>query len=127
MKYLSLCILLVFVTGCTTATSILKSYVGKDIREAALDYGNAANAIDMGDGKRAFQWVLTRSYTMPINSNTSGSVSNIGNSTWFNSNTMVTGGQTINSQCVYTLIAEWNQTTESWIVTDFRKPKFSCQ
>lgn len=113
------------IAGC--ASQIMNSYVGKDIREAALDYGPPSNAIDMGDNERAFQWVMNSSFTTPITATTTGSVNTYGPNSWINSNTTVTGGQTINSSCVYTLMARWNEHSESWIVTGYREPRFMCE
>ena len=125
MNRLIIFTMLIALTGC--ASQILKSYVGKDVREAVLDYGPATNALDLGQNKRAFQWVMDRSVTIPLTATTAGQVTNYGNTSWLNSNTTLTGGQTINSECLYTLIASWNETMESWIVTEFRKPKLSCE
>ena len=63
-------------TGC--ASQIMQGYVGKDVREVMLDYGAPANAFDMGDGRRAFQWVIGSSYTTPVSAKTTGNVNAIG-------------------------------------------------
>lgn len=111
--------------GC--ASQIMKSYVGGDVREVMLDYGPPANAFDMGNGRRAFQWVLNSSYTTPTQINTTGSVSSYGPTAWVNSNTTISGGQTITSKCAYTLFARWDSARESWTVTDFKTPKLLCE
>lgn len=105
----------------------MQSYVGKDVRDVMLDYGPPANAMDMGDGRRAFQWVMNQSYTMPSYATTSGTVNQVGSSAWVNSNTTITGGQTINSSCVYTMFANWDDGISGWRVVDFKKPKISCE
>src|SRR3546814_10017838 len=79
------------VNGC--ASQIMKSYIGKDVREAVLDYGPPANAIDLGGDKRAFQWVMNSRYTTPVTATTTGSVNSYGPTAWVNTNTTVTGGQ----------------------------------
>ena len=75
-----------------------------------LDYGPPINTFDMGNGKRAFQWIMNNSYTTPSYAQTNGSATTAGlvtNSntvnyqTWISLNTVITGGQTINNQCVY--------------------------
>lgn len=114
-----------FLSGC--ASQIMKSYVSKDVREIMLDYGPPANAFDMGDGRRAFQWVMSSSYTMPTYANTTGSVSAYGNTAWVNSNTTISGGQQINSRCAYTLFALWDQQRNGWVVSDFKKPNLMCE
>jgi len=124
-----------FLSGC--ASQILKSYIGKDIREVMLDYGPPTNAFDMGDGRRAFQWVMNRSYTTPttttpINATTTGHISSYGVTSWINTNTTITGGQTIRgktikSKCVYTLFGRWNTNVKSWFISNFKKPNFRCE
>jgi len=121
-------IAVVFFLACAgCASQIMKSYVGKDVREVMLDYGAPANAFDMGDDRRAFQWVMDSSYTTPTQVNTTGSVSAYGPTAWVNSNTTITGGQTITSRCAYTLFARWNSGREGWVVTDFKSPKLLCE
>jgi hypothetical protein len=109
------------------ASQIMQRYVGKDVREIVIDYGPPANAFDMGDGRRAFQWVMRNSQTMPVVATTTGTVSAYGNMAWVNSNTTISGGQTINSQCVYTLFARWNEGANGWTVTEFRRPNLMCE
>ena len=123
--YTLACITLLTLTGC--ASQIMSSYIDKDIREVMVDYGAPSNAFDMGDGRRAFQWVMDDSYTTPTQSSTTGSIQVAGNNAWVNSNTLITGGQTINSRCIYTMFARWNSVSQGWSVTDFRKPKFTCE
>jgi hypothetical protein len=125
MKKLSILMLALLLGGC--ASQIMKSYVGKDVREVMLDYGPPANAFDMGDGRRAFQWVIGSSYTTPVTATTTGSVNTYGSTSWVNSNTTITGGQTINSECVYTLFGRWNEERNGWLITDFKKPNFMCE
>ena len=43
----------------------MQGFVGKDIRQVVLDYGTPINAMDMGNGTRAFQWKMTKSRTTP--------------------------------------------------------------
>ncbi len=125
MKKLTVLILIFVLGGC--ASQIMESYVGKDVREVMLDYGPPANAFDMGDGRRAFQWVIGSSYTTPVSATTTGSVNTYGSTSWVNSNTTITGGQTINSKCVYTLFGQWNEDRKGWLITDFKKPNLMCE
>lgn len=125
MKSLPILIVLWFLTGC--ASQIMQSYVGKDVREVMLDYGPPANAFDMGDGRRAFQWITNSSYTTPAYATTTGTATNYGYSSWVTTNTQIHGGQTINSSCIYTLFARWNEAREGWTIVDFKKPKFMCE
>jgi len=111
--------------GC--ASQIMKSYVGKDVREIMIDYGPPANAFDMGDGRRAFQWTKHNSIVTPTTASTTGSVSQYGNSAWVNSNTVITGGQTLNVDCIYTMFATWDDARKGWIVAGYKTPKLDCQ
>lgn len=128
---------MILLSGC--ASKIMQSYVGKDVREVVLDYGPPSNAMDMGKGIRAFQWTKSSSYTTPTYVSSSGTGTGYGSSytygnytnynmnTYVNTNTVIRGGQTINSTCVYTLFARWNKGRNGWIVTSFKKPDFLCE
>ena len=111
--------------GC--ASQIMQSYVEKDVRDVMLDYGPPANAFDMGDGRRAFQWVINSSYTTPAYATTTGTVTNYGYSSWVTTNTQIHGGQAINSRCIYTLFARWNEARDGWKIIGFKKPNFMCE
>lgn len=105
----------------------MQSYVSKDIREVMLDYGPPANAFDMGDGRRAFQWAIGSSYTTPTYATTTSTVSGAGHYAWVNSNTQVIGGQSITSNCIYTLFATWDEARKGWKVVGFNKPNIMCE
>ena len=123
MRYLIIVVLIL--SGC--ASQIMKSYIGKDVREVAVDYGSPSNAFDMGDGRRAFQWVSTKTNVSPSYATTNANVNYNGyNSAWINSNTTISGGSISTSQCIYTLFAKWNVIAEGWYVVDFREPKLRC-
>ena len=138
-------LIVVIFSGC--ASKIMEGYIGKDIRTVVLDYGPPENAFDMGDGTRAFQWIMRNSRTTPTYVSTTGSATTTGNmygnayhsgqntnynanynaTTWMNSNTVISGGHTIYSKCIYTLFAKWNDEKNGWIVTGYKKPKLSCE
>jgi len=125
MKTLILIFTFVLITGC--ASQIMQSYVGKDVREAMLDYGPPANAFDMGDGRRAFQWAINSSYTTPSYATTTGNIYGSGPTAWVTTNTVITGGQTINSRCIYTVFGRWNTQRNGWVIESFRPPNFMCE
>jgi len=138
MKNIIILFTMVFaLIGC--ASQIMQGYVGKDVRAVMLDYGPPANAFDMGDGRRAFQWVINSSYTTPTYAtttgtvNTVGSVNSLGNyssvnaNSWVNSNTVITGGQTISSRCVYSLFGRWNESRNGWELVGFQQPRLDCE
>jgi len=113
------------VSGC--ASQIMNSYVGKDVRDAMLDYGPPANAFDMSDGRRAFQWAMQQSYTAPVSATTTSYVNSSGPTAWVSSNTTIHGGQTINSHCIYTIFGRWDEANKGWTITGYKKPKILCE
>ena len=67
MRYTILAGLLAVVLSVgACASAIMQSYMGKPLQVVMLDYGPPANAFDMPDGSRAFQWVITSTYTTPM-------------------------------------------------------------
>lgn len=118
-------LILILQFGC--ASQIMKSYIGKDVREVVLDYGPPANALDMGTGQRAFQWARTQSFTTPATARTTGNINYYRNNAWYSSQTIVTGGNTTHATCLYTLMTTWDEQRKGWIVTDFRRPNILCE
>lgn len=117
-------LLIVFaILAISCASQVMGKYVGQDIREVALAYGPPSNAFDYGDGRRVFQWTSTTTYTTPAQSTTSGSATVVGNTVWMNSNTHITGPQTLTQKDVCSYIAVWDETRNAWIVTEIRIPK----
>ena len=47
-------LVLFFMAGC--ASTHMQQYLGKDIREVVMDSGPPENVLDLGDGRRAFQF-----------------------------------------------------------------------
>jgi hypothetical protein len=109
--------------GC--ASTHMQQYVGKDIREVMLDNGPPMNAFDMGDGTRAFQFRWGGgTFAVPQSSTTTGSVTAVGNSAWFQRQSISTGGGVVTSEgCVITYLARWEQQRQAWIVSNYRIPK----
>lgn len=114
LGFLSLIVLVV--SSC--ASQIMQGYVGKDIAEVAVERGPPSASFDMPDGRRAFQWSIDASYVMPTS--TTGTAYQAGNMVF--ASTQSTGGQIINSRCIYTLYAE-EQANGRWIVVGFEPPK----
>ena len=108
------------VAGC--ATSTMQSYIGQDVRQVVIKRGPPVNAMDMGDGRRAFQWREDESVTLPSHASTIGSA----NSGWYTANTVISGGQTLTNTCIYTLYARWNEARQAWVVEGFEKPAWDC-
>ncbi|WP_372376335.1 hypothetical protein ACDI35_08680 [Xanthomonas axonopodis pv. cajani] len=66
-----------FLAGC--ASTEMKQYVGKDIREVILVNGPPINELDMEDGVRAFQFKWGGgTVALPQTSQTTGQVSSVG-------------------------------------------------
>lgn len=111
---------LIALSGC--ASEILKSYVGKDVTEVAMDYGPPSGAMDLPDGRRAFMWNRTQTMSMPATTNYNATQS--GN--WITGSSTTYGGGVSSWDCTYTLIGQKNP-QGSYTVVDFRKPSLSCE
>lgn len=105
------------------ASAIMRSYMGQPLQAAMLDYGPPVNAFDMPDGSRAFQWVMTSTYTTPTTiTSTTMPIGNI----WF-TNTQITGGQAISGRCIYTMLARWADARNAWVLYDYKPPSLMCE
>ncbi len=108
------------------ATQIMQGYVGKTLRDAMLDYGPPANAFDMPDGSRAFQWSMTSTYVTPTMVTNSGTVTPVGNTAIWSQHTQITGGQAISGECIYSMFARWDDARNAWVFYDFHRPSLMC-
>lgn len=115
----------VLLSGC--ASSVMGGFVGQPVQQAMVKYGTPSNAFDMGDGRRAFQWVMQSTYVTPTVATNTGNAFGYGNSVSWTQNTTITGGQPITSKCAYTLYGRWSETAKSWIVEGFEKPPLLCE
>ena len=112
-----LCVLTaVFVSGC--ASQMMQGYVGKDITEVVLDYGPPTNGMELPDGRIAFQWNRSASYTTPATTN----IYNYGNY----ATATTYGGGTTNYECLYTMFAKPNP-QKSHTVVGFKAPTLMCE
>lgn len=107
---------LLVLAGC--ASEIMKGYVGRDITDVVLDYGPPSNVVELPDGRTAFQWSRTTSYTAPTTTNIYG-YGNYASATTY-------GGGTSYSECLYTLFAKPNP-QNSFTVVGFKEPDFWCE
>ena len=112
---------LFLLAGC--ASQILESYVGNSITEQMLDYGRPAAVFDLPDGRRAFQWSVTSSGSIPITNTSYSTVS--GPVGWANVTTTSTSYQPFEQTCLYTLFGK--PQGDDWIVTGFRQPTVWCE
>jgi len=123
MRTTLLAMILALLCGCVSTH--MKQYVGKDIREVILDSGPPINAMDMGDGVRAFQFRWGGgTYSVPQTTTTNGTVSIYGNTAWLNSSSITSGGGTFHSEgCLISYLTTWSDSHQSWIVSSIRYPK----
>ncbi|WP_299327595.1 hypothetical protein [Parasphingopyxis sp.] len=105
----------------------MDGFVGDPIQQVMVRYGPPANAFDMPDGTRAFQWVMDRSYVTPTYQSNTGSATAIGNSVYWSQNTQISGGQPINHRCAYTMYGRWDDNLETWVMTGFERPPLACE
>lgn len=112
-------------TGC--ASSIMQGYVGQPLQAAMVNYGPPANAFDMGDGRRAFQWSMASTTQRPTFVQNSGTAMPMGNAVWWTQNTQISGGGTTTTECLYTLYARWDEAASVWRVESFEKSRFFCE
>lgn len=105
-----------FVSGC--ASDIMESYIGRDITDVVLDYGPPSNVVELPDGRTAFQWIATNTYTTPTTTSIYG-YGNYATATTY-------GGTTSSYDCLYTLFARANG-NNSYTVTGFKKPSIMCE
>ncbi|MFG6564917.1 hypothetical protein ACGYLI_11930 [Sulfitobacter sp. 1A13421] len=109
-------LLIIALTGC--ASQIMQGYVGKDITDAVLDYGPPTNVLELPDGRVAFQWNRSSSYTAPTTTNIYG-YGNYATATTY-------GGGTTFYECLYTLFAKPNA-QKSYTVVGFKEPTLMCE
>jgi hypothetical protein len=107
---------------------ILQGYVGKDLREAVLDYGYPVMFLDMADGRRAFQWDMSRKVDLPASAETTTKTQGLWtNSTTSTSKTVIDPGGTMTiTNCKYTMFGEWSTEQNGWEIVDFKKPSGIC-
>jgi hypothetical protein len=112
-------VLAIVISGCVSTQ--MKSYVAKDIREVVLASGQPVGVVDMGDGTRAFQFMIGGGGpSQGISSQNSAQV----NSDWYGKSTVTsTGGAVLSSGCLVSYITRWDESRQAWIVTDYRYPK----
>ncbi len=109
------------ITGCTADT--MRGYVGQDIRSVELANGPPSNAIDLGNGTRAFQWSRISTDTTPVSAYSTTEKDKKGRKT---TQTQYTGGETTVTNCTYTFLTAWDPQRKGWIVTGIRQPSLDC-
>jgi hypothetical protein len=108
---------------CACVADTMKSYVGRDVREVELAYGPPSNVIDLGSGRRAYQWTRVSVSSTPVQSVSTTTKDKRGRRT---TETAFIGGEQSVSRCLYTFTSAWDAARNSWTVTGFRQPSFDC-
>lgn len=116
--------MLAIVVGLTAcASEVMKSYIGKPISEAMMDYGRPTNVYDLGNNRRAFQWIRTDTGAYPITTPSHSTIYGAGG--WATVTTHSTSYVPYSQTCAYTLTAA--KSGDDWIVDGFRKPTLGCE
>lgn len=124
MKLRITCTMLAFAVGLTAcASEVMKSYIGKSISEPMMDYGRPTNVYDLGNDRRAFQWIMNQSGAYPITSPSYGTIYGAGG--WATVTTSSTTYVPYSKTCAYTITAK--KSGDDWIVDGFRKPTLGCE
>ncbi len=115
-------VLAAMLMGC--APPVLDKYMGRPILDPMLDFGKPAEVFDLPDGRRAYQWEVSRQATRPSPRPVIGVGIGVGRGGWGNVTTIGTSYETYTKSCRYTLIATRRGT--GWIVTEQRRPAPGC-
>ena len=114
-------IILIFsivMSGC--ASTEMKSYIGKDIREVVLTNGQPLGALDMGNGVRAFQFIWGGTTTTAVRAQTEIQ----GNSEWFGKADIRSSGSALMSNgCIVAYLTRYDDSRKGWIIFDYRIPQ----
>ncbi len=108
--------------GC--APPVLDKYMGRPVLDPMLDFGKPNEVFDLPDGRRAYQWEVSKQARRPSPRPVIGVGIGVGRSGWGNVTTIGTSYETYTKTCLYTLITTRRGT--GWIVTDRRKPAPGC-
>lgn len=129
MRVLGIVALCMMLGGC--ASQIMKSYIGKTVAEAVMDYGPPATAFDVEQNRRAFIWSMNSSYTIPGTTTVNGNIMATGSMGFYSATAITTPAQTVSQQCNYTVFAERipgaPEGPAGWRIVDFRKPSLACE
>ena len=110
-------------SGC--ATTAMDGLVGQPLQVAMARYGQPQFVFDMPDGRRAFQWEMTRTGVIP---QTTVSNANIyappGAFASVNSTSTTYGGGTVTNTCRYTMYARMNG--NAWVFESYEQPRLGC-
>jgi hypothetical protein len=103
----------------------LERFVGRSVDEAMLDYGSPTEVFQLSDGRRAYQWEITKEGFRPAPQPRIGVGIGIGTGGWGGGITTIgTNYIPYSKTCRYTLIA--SKSGDQWIASEFRKPAPGC-
>ena len=125
MKKLLIGLAALALSGC--ATAVLEGYIGQPVQQVMIERGAPDMVIDLPDGRRAFQWVVTSQHTTPVQTYGQANIyAPPGAFATVNHTQTTYGGQTVEQTCRYTLFGRFDAASRSWIVESFQKPSLLC-
>jgi hypothetical protein len=103
----------------------MQGYVGRSLSEPMLDHGSPTEVFELSDGRRAYQWEITKEGFRPAPRPTIGIGVGIGTGGWGGGVTTVNQSYVPYSKtCRYTLITD--KRGNDWVVSSLRKPAQGC-
>lgn len=110
--------------GCA-APNEMQEYVGRNVNEVILDRGSPSEIFNLSDGRRAYQWEITKQGYRPAPRPRIGVGIGIGTGHWGGEiTTLGTDYVPYSKECHYTLYAD--QRGNDWIVMGMRRPVSGC-
>jgi hypothetical protein len=113
------------------ASDIIKSYVGKPLSDAVIDYGPPAYSFDTGDGTRTFVWSISSSFVLPGHSSGNASVTTFGNTAQLYGAATYSPPISVSQQCNYAVYAKRTRNDiegpAAWVITGFKPPRADCE
>src|SRR5258708_14295353 len=107
------------------ASTHMKAFIGKDIRYVVLSDGQPENAMDMPDGRRAFQFRFGGgAVAVPTRTTTNGQIQMVGNSAYYSEQKLESPGGVFQTPgWLLTYFATCDAPTKGWIVDSIQYPK----
>jgi len=87
-------------------SEVLRSYIGKDIREYMLEYGTPSDTFTLADGRKTCQW-------KKVSVTTAGEVGSL------------SGIESTESTKITTLYTMYDSTKAAWVVVGYKEPTWN--
>jgi hypothetical protein len=120
-KVLVVSVLLAAASGCVSTH--MRGFMERDIRDVIVRSGPPINALDMGDGRRAFQFHWGGGAVVVPQTTTATMTTTDGVSVWLSRASITTPAVFVSEGCIITYFARWNEERNGWIVVDYTYPK----